>query len=300
MIKIGIVSCDKWLGKIQEDIKLCSTLQKKGVDSKIISWQQPIIEDYDLLILRSVWGYQNSYKDFKAWLLEMRDRNITLLNNPDMVLTNILKDKQFEILKKNDIDFIETYFLDKQNFNEERITFILEELLHKSPSVIKPTISGSGENTYLINGNSNMNNSISQFDLLNKFSCILNIDDDFKVMIQPYISEINNGEYACIFIDGELTHTMLRFPAVFHDKKRPFLIDDVPKSILTLAKKVESLAEFKGYLYMRVDMVLVNDEAKIMEVELAEPDLLTKYIENEEKQSEVIKTLVRKIERRVR
>lgn len=119
-------------------------------------------------------------------------------------------------------------------------------------------------------------------------------------MIQPYISEINNGEYACIFIDGELTHTMLRFPAVFHDKKRPFLIDDVPKSILTLAKKVESLAEFKGYLYMRVDMVLVNDEAKIMEVELAEPDLLTKYIENEEKQSEVIKTLVRKIERRVR
>ena len=40
------------------------------------------------------------------------------------------------------------------------------------------------------------------------------------------------------------------------------------------------------------------ENAKIMEVELAEPDLLTKYIEDKNKQSDVIKTLARRLERR--
>ena len=47
-------------------------------------------------------------------------------------------------------------------------------------------------------------------------------------------------------------------------------------------------------------MVLVDGIPKIMEVELAEPDLLTKYIDNVNIKAKVIKTLARKIERRVR
>jgi hypothetical protein len=47
-------------------------------------------------------------------------------------------------------------------------------------------------------------------------------------------------------------------------------------------------------------MVLVDGIPKIMEVELAEPDLLTKYIDNVDVKIKVIKTLARKIERRVR
>ena len=119
-------------------------------------------------------------------------------------------------------------------------------------------------------------------------------------MIQNYIPEINDGEYSCIFIDGELTHTMLRFPNVFHEKRRPFMISDVPDSILSLAKKVERIEDFSNYLYMRVDMVLVNGKAKIMEVELADPDLLTKYIDDKSSKSNIIKTFAKKIERRIR
>ena len=47
-------------------------------------------------------------------------------------------------------------------------------------------------------------------------------------------------------------------------------------------------------------MVLVNGKAKIMEVELADPDLLTKYIDDSNVKSNVIKTLAKKIERIVR
>ena len=119
-------------------------------------------------------------------------------------------------------------------------------------------------------------------------------------MIQPYISEINSGEYSCIFIDGKLTHTMLRFPDVFHSKKRAYLVKNPPFSIIELAKKVEQIPEFTNYLYMRVDMVLIDKDAKVMEVELAEPDLLTKYIDDKKTKNYIIKTLTRSIKGRLK
>lgn len=298
MKKVAIVSCDKWLGRLEEDNNLKKALIDLGIDAKIISWQQPFDDRYDLLILRSVWGYQNYYNDFKNWIMYVKNNNIPLLNNPEMIINNIMKDTQFDILRKNEIELIKTYFLNKSEFYNENIL----DLLNDVPSVIKPTISGSGENTFLVNYVSDIYvpNMIKKEDIINLYRSILEYNNDCKIMIQPFISEINNGEYSCIFIGGELTHTMLRFPNIFHDKKRPYLVDDVPKKIINLAKKVEKIPEFKNYLYMRIDMVLVDGVAKIMEVELADPDLLTKYIEEETVKSNVIKTFAKTIERRVK
>lgn len=298
MKKVAIVSCDKWKDKLEEDNNLKNELIRLGIDAKIISWQEPLKEMYDLMVLKSVWGYQNYYKEFKKWLLYVKRNNIPLANNVDMVLNNIMKDVQFGILRKNNIDFIDTVFLQQSElFNND-----IFDMLGNNSYVIKPTISGSGENTYLINNFNNIfvPNTIQKEDALKRYNQILDDNSDCKIMIQPFISEINNGEYSCIFIDGELTHTMLRFPNIFHEKKRPYLINDVPNSVIELAKKVDGIKDFGNYLYMRVDMVLVGDKAKIMEVELADPDLLTKYIDDSDVKSNVIKTFAKKIERRVR
>lgn len=298
MKKVAIVSCDKWIDKLEEDNNLKNALIKLGIDAKIISWQQPLEEKYDLLVLKSVWGYQNFYNEFKNWLLYIKNNNIPLVNHIDMILNNIMKDIQFDILRKNNIDFIDTTFLPQSRFFSENLLDILKD----NSYVIKPTISGSGENTYLVNNSSNIYipNTVKKEDIVNIYKQILDKNNDCKVMIQPFISEINNGEYSCIFIGGKLTHTMLRFPNIFHEKRRPYLITDVPDSIIELAKKVEKIEEFDDYLYMRVDMILVDGKAKIMEVELADPDLLTKYIDNINVKSDVIKTFAKKIERRVR
>ena len=79
MKKVGIVSCDKWIGKLEEDNNLKNALINLGIDAKIISWQQPLEENYDLLVLKSVWGYQNFYKEFKNWLLYVKNNNIPLV-----------------------------------------------------------------------------------------------------------------------------------------------------------------------------------------------------------------------------
>ena len=298
MKKVGIVSCDKWIDKLEEDNNLKNALINLGIDAKIISWQQPLEEKYDLLVLKSVWGYQNFYKEFKNWLLYVKNNNIPLVNDVDMVLNNIMKDIQFNILEKNNVDFIDTIFLDQSKLLNKNIF----EMLDDKSYVFKPTISGSGENTYLVTNSNDKSvpNTIQKEDIVKIYNKMLDDNSDCKIMIQPFISEISNGEYSCIFIDRKLTHTMLRFPNIFHEKRRPYLVDNVPDSIIQLARVVERIKEFNNYLYMRVDMVLVNSKAKIMEVELADPDLLTKYIDDSNVKSNVIKTFAKKIERRVR
>ena len=145
-MKVAIVSCDKWLGKLEEDNNLKQALKNLGIATDIISWQQPLQEKYDLLILKSVWGYQNFYSDFKRFLLNIKSSNISLVNDVDMLLDNIQKDIQFSILRKNNIDVIDTVFLPYSLFVPENLFSILEG----KNCVIKPSISGSGENTYLV------------------------------------------------------------------------------------------------------------------------------------------------------
>ncbi len=298
MKKVGIVSCDKWINKLEEDNNLKNALINLGIDTKIISWQQPLEEKYDLLVLKSVWGYQNYYKEFKNWLLYVKSNNIPLVNGVDMILNNIMKNIQFDILEKNNVDLIDTIFLDQSKLLNRNIFDMLDDKSY----VFKPTISGSGENTYLVTNSNDkcIPNTIPKEDIVKIYKKVLDGNSDCKIMIQPFVSGINNGEYSCIFIDGKLTHTMLRFPNIFHEKRRPYLVDDVPDSIIELAKVVEKIKEFNNYLYMRVDMVLVNGKAKIMEVELADPDLLTKYIDDSNVKSNVIKNFAKKIKRRVR
>ena len=176
MKKVGIVSCDKWIDKLEEDNNLKNALINLGIDAKIISWQQPLEEKYDLLVLKSVWGYQSYYKEFKNWLLYVRNNNIPLVNSVDMILNNIMKDIQFNILKKNNVDFIDTIFLNQLDLLNRNIF----EMLDDKSYVFKPTISGSGDNTYLVTNSNDkfVPNTIKKDDAIKIYNKILDYNID--------------------------------------------------------------------------------------------------------------------------
>ena len=289
MKKVAIVSCDKWMNKIMEDLFIKQELIRNNINADIISWEDKSVDysKFDCLLLRSVWGYQDKYLEFKEWLQMIKERKIILLNCPDIIISNIQKNKQFNILKRNNIPFIDTTFA----YTEDEL---LEKVDLNQLTVIKPIISGSGKNTYLIRpeGLSNLENIINE--LKNIYA-----QDDNGMMIQPYINGIENGEYSCIFIDGINSHNMLRFPGVFSEKKRPIYLSSIPQSVKNIANDVSQLEEFSGYLYMRVDIVLQDGNPIIMEVELAEPDLLFKYIENDVVRNRGIRLLSKSLVRRI-
>lgn len=300
MYKIGIVSCDKWINKIVEDNLLKNELINRGMDADIISWQQPLKSDYDILILRSVWGYQNEYEQFKKWLMSLKKENVKIVNDVDLIVNNIDKYKQFQILKNNNVSVVNTVFLEEIQRNEMTLDNISE--IDSDLCVIKPSISGSGDNTYVFSKRNSLieiPNSINTKEIYEKMHHLLEINNDCKIMVQPFVPEINNGEYSCIFIEGSLSHTMLRFPNIFHEKRKTYLVNNPPIEILNLAYAVEKISEFSGYLYMRVDIIIQDNVQKIMEVELAEPDLLTKYVDDDIIQKQIIKSLSTGIERRI-
>ena len=74
LISVGIVSNDKYINKIQEDLALKKALEEDGCISEIISWENEQIDysKYDCLVLRSVWGYHNKYREFKKWLTMLK------------------------------------------------------------------------------------------------------------------------------------------------------------------------------------------------------------------------------------
>ena len=288
MKKIAIVSCDKWINKIQEDLLLKQYLENEGYNAQIISWEDSKINynDYSGLILRSVWGYQNKYFEFKTWLSMIKSMGIPLFNNVDIILDNIKKDKQFEILYKHNIPYIDTEFI----FDIQKLdTYINSEF----PKVIKPIISGSGNNTFIIKSKENINQIKEIYKKLLE-------EKDNGIMLQPFIPEIKDGEFACIYIDGINTHNMLRFPGILSVKHKPIFLNDIPASVSNLAQKVSTLEEYKDYLYMRIDIIFKNNEPLIMEVELAEPDLLFKYIPDEEIKNNNMEFFAKKLVRRLK
>lgn len=291
MKKIGIVSCEKWKNLIQEDKLLEQTLNKAGFNSQIISWEDKTIDynEFDCLVLRSVWGYQNNYSEFKRWLLWLKKNNVKIFNAVDIILNNIRKNMQFEILDKHGIPHVPTKFI----MSVEKFKNLDENV------VVKPIISGSGENTFKVGGeNVNLNTKIEKNDIKGIFSNMLECEDN-GIMVQPFIPDIKNGEYACVFIGGVNTHNMLRFPGVFTDKKAPVYLETVPIEVELLAKKISKIEEFANSLYMRIDIVYYDNKPIVMEIELAEPDLLIKYVKNENLKSKILKRFVEEIERRL-
>ena len=92
---------------------------------------------------------------------------------------------------------------------------------------------------------------------------------------------------------------MMRYPGVFANREKPVYLATIPESVKKLADKVSKIEEYSSYLYMRVDIVLHNNKPMIMEVELAEPDLLFKFISDEKKKTESMNQFAKKLIRRI-
>lgn len=278
MKKIGIVSCNKWKNKIIEDCSIQKQFVINGFDCDIISWEDKEIDynEYECLLLRSVWGYQNNYEAFISWLSFIKENNIKLYNSVETIKNNIRKDIQFHILDENGIPHIPTkFYVDIDGLNNLSYN-----------SVIKPIISGSGNNTFIVTPD----NIQSVKKIFNNI--LLCRNNGF--MVQPYIKDIEHGEYSIVFIGNTNTHNMIRTPGIFTEKIKPYEIKSIPQNVIDLANKVKSISDLKDSLYMRIDIV-GDEKPLIMEVELAEPDLLTRYISSQKPVEILCKELIKRL-----
>ena len=290
--RIAIVSCDKWLGKVREDELLKFELNKLLVGVDIVSWQDNGVDysEYDAVIIRSLWGYQDYIEEFMNYLEKLQKEKVKVFNDVEILKGNLNKYEQFKILDKYEIPHIETFF-----FEKDEIDKISETAKSYKDLVVKPIISGSGNNTFIIS-NTIKKNNINVDDINDKFKDVLN-DVNNYLMVQPFVKEIDNGEISIVLIDNKISHMVVRNTSVFNDKGSILVLglesmDDRMKFIVNSCSKIK---EYANALYMRVDLVKINDDYKVMELELVEPQLFMGFRKTKKQLTNFAKVIREKI-----
>lgn len=278
--KVALVSCYKWKNKVLEDIKLKYYLSKIHIKADIIAWEEKIdYTRYDAIIIRSVWGFE--YEDFRKWLKNV-SKKVKIINRYDLINNNFSKNNQFEILDKYDIPHIPTKCIKNSNDIMQNIQNIWDLNYHDYDKlVVKPDISESGENTFILTELINIQKSIKPEELKFKFP-----NQNMSLLIQPYIEEIQNGEFSIILFNKKISHAVIRYPGVFTSSYSITEIEfnDIPSEIIQITKKIINLDEFNGFAYIRLDFIKKDKNYLILEIELIDPLLFINSIKSKKKQ----------------
>ncbi len=241
-------------------------LEKQGATTTLLPWDAPasVLKKHDLLVAKTAYNYYRYISEFRDFLERVENTGLTMQNPPETILWNLEKTYLQELESKG-FSPAPTMWIPRgkaPNLAKEMRTRGWEKV------VLKPTISAGSFNTWVTTPDD-----------------VLDIADDFEealktqsYMMQRFLPEaISVGEWSLVFINGDISHTILKTP-----KKGDFRVQkqyggnyrklEAPDFVRNIAKKIiTSLPTVP--LYGRVDGIVSRDQFFLMELELIEPDL---------------------------
>ena len=291
--RVALVSCDEWKNRVVDDVLLQNAFIAAGFRTKIISWQNPRINytKFQYIIITSMWGYQNHLPEFEKWLAKVEQSGAKIVNPLDVIKTNYDKLAQLQILDRHQIPHIKTAIVPQNSSTLEHDLSQLSRKFGRQGFVIKPSISGSGQNTFLISDDVTRKNTKNLTQIMPKLT---RINQTRALLAQPFIAAVDQGETSVIFIDGQPSHAVLRFPQIFNRASglRTLDLKNLTPDLLALCDRIKNLPEFKNALYLRIDVIKNGDEWQVMEVELFEPQLFFYLIADKTAQKKALRRFV--------
>ena len=261
---------DDLAGYVSDDELAIEPLRQLGWETKTISWRNKTVDwnDFDAVILRTTWDYQESPNEFLE-VLQKIDASKARLENPLEIIEWNLSKLYLRELEGKGIKIVPTIWDEKivteDKFNEWRNSFETDEI------IIKPLISATAGHTYR----------------LKEFAPELTeVFENRPFMVQKFIPNVvSEGEFSLFYFGENYSHTILKTP-----KPKDFRVQEEHGGIITevnpseklldTAEKVLSLID-PHPLYARIDFVRdESDEFCLMELELIEPALYLRMNEN--------------------
>jgi len=266
-IKIRLISNKKWKNNVNEDVFIIKKLRSFGINSKIISYEDKKLEESAIYIIKSVWGYQDDLTNFKKFLTTLKNNGNMIINPYDIVINNYDKEKQYNLFLKYNVPHINSYFLK----NDKDINKKIKDIVDNKKWVIKPSISGSGNNTYIYE---------KGMDVYSKYQ---NITKESKIIFQEYMEDVSEGEISLIYLNHKLILGVKRYPKVFTSKYsvEEILVDN--KDIISIGKKISNMEEYRDVFYLRIDLIKNKDKYLCIEVEALDPQLFLNIGNNKDK-----------------
>ncbi len=243
--------------------ELIAELARRGVDATLEVWDDQAVDwtAYDLVVVRSTWGYAAQVEEFLRWA-RARAR---LLNPYDVIEYSVDKHYLADLAARG-VPVVATSFCEVGE----------EPSFPEGDVVVKPAVGAGSIDARCF--------AAREHDAAREHVARLH-DSRRAALIQPYVTSIDeHGEYAMIFFDGRFSHAMTKRA---HLKVAPEERDGEFRSrqmsraeerpdAIALAQRVLT-GRFADLAYARVDLVPTPDGWRLMELELVEPALYLTY-----------------------
>lgn len=246
-----------------EDMLLLKYLLNKGIAAEYAEWDDEAVQwqQYSHAVIKSTWDYQEKYDAFIQRIQAIQAAGVKVLNPAEIISWN--SDKHYLQQIGHSLPIIDSVFINKGETTDAPALF---DHFKAEKLIAKPCISAGARGTFIVHHNDNQ--AIERLTAATA-------DEDY--IIQPFMKEIFEGEWSFIFLGGQYSHSSLKSAGkddfrVQHYHGGTFrAMEPAEKHIGAAAAYVDTFA--KGCLYARVDGLLVNDEFRLMELELIEPYL---------------------------
>lgn len=274
---------------LTEDRLVMDALEACGLTVDRRAWCDTLM-DWSLTkaaLFRTTWDYFDSWDTFSPWLHRVQGQT-RLFNAAPIVHWNL--DKHYlQDLEQRGVKVVPTAFIRRQSF------LPLFELMAQrgwSDVVIKPAIAGAAVDTYRVTRAGEVATLSpeppSTGDSESLWHALLAKQD---MLVQPFLPHvIKSGEKSLIWIDGEVTHGVLK-----RAKSGDFRVQDdhggtvaplvvtqadkeLAQNIMTKCLKHCASQGWEAPLYARVDLMR-NEEGEwlVSELEMVEPELWFRF-----------------------
>ena len=267
MKKCAFLTINDLSGFESYDHLLVEPMQKYGWNVVFVPWGKydQNWNDFDLVIIRSTWNYQDHLGEFLRVLRIIDESKALLLNPLPLVEWNINKTYLMD-LNKQGIPIIPSLFYENFEIGEVWDSF---NTFDTEKIIIKPNVGANADRIRILNKSDNMN----------KLKKTRNLYNDLPFILQPFIHSIKrNGELSLIFFNNEFSHALSKVP-----KKGDFRVQEEHGGTLKLLKKIdgktinlcERVLSLLPYFcfYARIDLVIDKGRPLLMEIEVIEPSL---------------------------
>jgi glutathione synthase/RimK-type ligase-like ATP-grasp enzyme len=249
----------------EENQRVFNALKQNGFTIREENWWDDGVnwQRYDCILLKAPWDYVDKIDRFYEWLVTIERLEIPMLNPLDIVRWN--SDKHYlQDFQTAGLNIVPTHFLEAGAELDFAFWF---SKLGTDKLIVKPCISGASKNTFAITKESAIQLS-AELNILLKEQALI---------IQPYISQIEDGEWSLVFLAGEFSHGLLKKPVQGEFRcQQQFggTIHSRTPGIKLLHSAYTYVDHFaKDCLYARVDGIVIEGEFYLMELELIEPVL---------------------------
>lgn len=240
---------------------VAAAFETAGVSTDVVSWDDELDwASYPLVVVRSPWDYFDRVAQFCDWAAQVQLAT-RLVNPADVIRWNSHKGYLLDMASRG-VPTVPTVLIPGESVDAA-------DQLAECPwpeVVVKPAVDGAARKAMRGRRDS---------DEVRRH--VVQLTEWGDVLVQPYLTQIGEGERSLVFFDGRLSHAVNKTPAagdyrsqwVNGGAEAPHEPDSAELQVALAA-----MAAAPGELtYARADLVLYEGVSTLMELEVIEPDL---------------------------